>query len=131
MKTFFMVKPDGVRRNIIGDVVNRVEKEGFVITKMKMMYISTELAEMHYAEHAEKPFFSDLVSFITSGPVVAMEVEGDNAVLSIRELMGATNPAEAEPGTIRGDLGSKLEENVVHGSDSEESAQRELGLFFN
>jgi nucleoside-diphosphate kinase len=131
MKTFFMVKPDGVRRNIIGDVVNRVEKEGFVITKMKMTQISTELAEMHYAEHAEKPFFSDLVSFITSGPVVAMEVEGDNAVLAIRELMGATNPSEAEPGTIRGDLGSKLEENVVHGSDSEESAQRELGLFFN
>ena len=131
MKTFFMVKPDGVRRNIIGDVINRVEKEGFVITKMKMMLISTELAEMHYAEHAEKPFFYDLVSFITSGPVVAMEVEGDNAVLAIRELMGATNPAEAEPGTIRGDLGSKLEENVVHGSDSEESAQRELGLFFN
>ena len=131
MKTFFMVKPDGVRRNIIGDVVNRVEKEGFVITKMKMMQIPTELAEMHYAEHAEKPFFNDLVSFITSGPVVAMEVEGDNAVLAIRELMGATNPAEAEPGTIRGDLGSKLEENVVHGSDSEESAQRELGLFFN
>ena len=131
MKTFFMVKPDGVRRNIIGDVVNRAEKEGFVITKMKMMKISTELAEMHYAEHAEKPFFNDLVSFITSGPVVAMEVEGDNAVLAIRELMGATNPAEAEPGKIRGDLGSKLEENVVHGSDSEESAQRELGLFFN
>ena len=131
MKTFFMVKPDGVRRNIIGDVINRVEKEGFVITKMKMMQISTELAEMHYAEHTEKPFFNDLVAFITSGPVVAMEVEGDNAVLAIRELMGATNPAEAEPGTIRGDLGSKLEENVVHGSDSEESAQRELGLFFN
>ena len=131
MKTFFMVKPDGVRRNIIGDVVNRAEKEGFVITKMKMMQISTELAEMHYAEHTEKPFFNDLVAFITSGPVVAMEVEGDNAVLAIRELMGATNPAEAEPGTIRGDLGSKLEENVVHGSDSEESAQRELGLFFN
>ena len=131
MKTFFMVKPDGVRRNIIGDLVNRAEKEGFVIKKMKMMKISTELAEMHYAEHAEKPFFNDLVSFITSGLVVAMEVEGDNAILAIRELMGATNPAEAEPGTIRGDLGSKLEENVVHGSDSEESAQRELGLFFN
>ena len=130
MKTFFMVKPDGVKRNIIGDVVNRAEKEGFVITKMKMMQISTELAETHYAEHADKPFFGDLVSFITSGPVVAMEVEGDNAVLAIRELMGATNPSEAEPGTIRGDLGSKLEENVVHGSDSEESAQRELGLFF-
>ena len=131
MKTFFMIKPDGVKRNIIGDVVNRAEKEGFVITKMKMMQISTELAEMHYAEHSEKPFFNDLVTFITSGPVVAMEVEGDNAVLAIRELMGATNPTDAEPGTIRGDLGSKLEENVVHGSDSEESAARELGLFFN
>ena len=131
MKTFFMIKPDGVKRNIIGDVVNRAEKEGFVITKMKMMHISTELAEEHYAEHAEKPFFGDLVNFITSGPVVAMEVEGDNAVLAIRELMGATNPTDAEPGTIRGDLASKLEENVVHGSDSEESATRELGLFFN
>ena len=131
MKTFFMIKPDGVKRNIIGDVVNIAEKEGFVITKMKMMQISTELAEMHYAEHSEKPFFNDLVTFITSGPVVAMEVEGDNAVLAIRELMGATNPTDAEPGTIRGDLASKLEENVVHGSDSEESAARELGLFFN
>tara|TARA_B110000459_G_C16578195_1_gene479888 strand:- start:848 stop:1243 length:396 start_codon:yes stop_codon:yes gene_type:complete len=131
MKTFFMIKPDGVKRNIIGDVVNRAEKEGFVITKMKMMQISTELAQMHYAEHSEKPFFNDLVTFITSGPVVAMEVEGDNAVLAIRELMGATNPTDAEPGTIRGDLASKLEENVVHGSDSEESAARELGLFFN
>ncbi|MDB3983611.1 nucleoside-diphosphate kinase [Acidimicrobiia bacterium] len=131
MKTFFMIKPDGVQRNIIGDVVNRVEKEDFVITKMKMMQISTELAEMHYAEHSEKPFFGDLVTFITSGPVVAMQVEGDNAVLAIRELMGATNPVDAEPGTIRGDLASKLEENVVHGSDSEESATRELGLFFN
>ena len=131
MKTFFMIKPDGVKRNIIGDVVNRVEKEDFVITKMKMMQISTELAEMHYAEHSEKPFFGDLVTFITSGPVVAMQVEGDNAVLAIRELMGATNPADAELGTIRGDLASKLEENVVHGSDSEESATRELGLFFN
>ena len=131
MKTFFMIKPDGVKRNIIGDVVNRVEKRDFVITKMKMMQISTELAEQHYAEHSEKPFFNDLVTFITSGPVVAMEVEGDNAVLAIRELMGATNPADADPGTISGDLASKLEEHVVHGSDSEESAERELGLFFS
>jgi len=130
MKTFFMIKPDGVKRNIIGDVVHRVEKEDFVITKMKMMQISTELAEMHYAEHSEKPFFSDLVTFITSGPVVAMQVEGDNAVLAVRELMGATNPADAEPGTIRGDLASKLEENVVHGSDSEESAYKRIGTIF-
>tara|TARA_B100000902_G_scaffold13890_1_gene16865 strand:- start:1474 stop:1869 length:396 start_codon:yes stop_codon:yes gene_type:complete len=131
MKTFFMIKPDGVKRNIIGDVIDRVEKKDFVITKMKMMQISTELAEKHYAEHVEKPFFSDLVTFITSGPVVAMEVEGENAVLAIRELMGATNPSDADAGTIRGDLATKLEENVVHGSDSEESAERELGLFFS
>ena len=98
---------------------------------MKMMHISSELAEEHYAEHAEKSCFGDLINFITSGPVVAMELEGDNAVLAIRELMGATNPTDAEHGTIRGDLASKLEENVVHGSDSEESATRELGLFFN
>ena len=131
MKTFFMVKPDGVKKNIVGKVIDRVEQEGFKITKMKMMIISTALAEQHYGEHKDKPFFQDLVSFITSGPVVAMEVEGDNAVSEIRRIMGATNPADAEPGTIRADFGTKLEENVVHGSDSHESAQRELGLFFN
>ena len=130
MKTFFMIKPDGVKRNLIGDVVSRVEKEGFVITKMKMMSISDDLAKRHYAEHSEKPFFNDLVDFITSGPVVAMEVEGEDAVSEIRRIMGATNPSEAEPGTIRADLATKLEENVVHGSDSEESAERELSLFF-
>ena len=130
MKTFFMIKPDGVKRNIIGDVVSRVEKEGFVITKMKMMSISDDLAKKHYAEHSEKPFFNDLVDFITSGPVVAMEVDGEDAVSEIRRIMGATNPSDAEPGTIRADLATKLEENVVHGSDSEESAERELSLFF-
>ncbi len=130
MKTFFMIKPDGVKRNLIGEVVSRVEKEGFVITKMKMMGISDDLAKKHYAEHSEKPFFNDLVDFITSGPVVAMEVEGEDAVSEIRRIMGATNPADAEPGTIRADLATKLEENVVHGSDSEESAERELSLFF-
>ena len=130
MKTFFMIKPDGVKRNLIGDVVSRVEKEGFVITKMKMMSISDDLAKRHYAEHSEKPFFNDLVDFITSGPVVAMEVHGEDAVSEIRRIMGATNPSDAEPGTIRADLATKLEENVVHGSDSEESAERELSLFF-
>ena len=130
MKTFFMIKPDGVKRNLIGDVVSRVEKEGFVITKMKMMTISDDLAKKHYAEHSEKPFFNDLVDFITSGPVVAMEVDGEDAVSEIRRIMGATNPSDAEPGTIRADLATKLEENVVHGSDSEESAERELSLFF-
>tara|TARA_B100000676_G_C17371893_1_gene481026 strand:- start:2 stop:397 length:396 start_codon:yes stop_codon:yes gene_type:complete len=130
MKTFFMIKPDGVKRNLIGEVVSRVEKEGFVITKMKMMGISDDLAKKHYAEHSEKPFFNDLVDFITSGPVVAMEVHGEDAVSEIRRIMGATNPSDAEPGTIRADLATKLEENVVHGSDSEESAERELSLFF-
>ena len=130
MKTFFMIKPDGVKRNLIGDVVSRVEKEGFVITKMKMMSISDDLAKRHYAEHSEKPLFNDLVDFITSGPVVAMEVDGEDAVSEIRRIMGATNPSDAEPGTIRADLATKLEENVVHGSDSEESAERELSLFF-
>ena len=131
MKTFFMVKPDGVKRNIVGQVIDRVEQEGFKITKMKMMNITTELAEQHYGEHKDKPFFQDLVSFITSGPVVAMEVEGENAVSEVRRIMGATNPADADPGTIRADFATKLEENVVHGSDSKESAERELGLFFN
>ncbi len=131
MKTFFMVKPDGVKRNIVGQIIGRIEQEGFKITKMKMMTITTDLAEQHYDEHKDKPFFRDLVSFIISGPVVAMEVMGDNAVSEVRRIMGATNPADAEPGTIRADFGTKLEENVVHGSDSDESAKRELGLFFN
>ena len=131
MKTFFMVKPDGVKRNIVGQVINRVEQEGFTISKMKMMNISTELAEEHYGEHKDKPLFQDLVSFITSGPVVAMQVEGEDVVSEVRRIMGATNPSDADAGTIRADFATKLEENVVHGSDSEESAERELSLFFN
>ena len=130
MKTFFMIKPDGVRRNLIGEIISRVEAKGFVISKLKMMQIDKELAEEHYKEHAEKPFFKDLVSFITSGPVVAMQVEGENAVSQIRNLMGATNPADSTPGSIRGDLATELDKNVVHGSDSDESADRELKLFF-
>ena len=125
-----MVKPDGVKRNLIGEVISRVEKEGFRITKIKMMDIPEELAKEHYVEHADKPFFNDLVSFITSGPVVAMEVQGEDVVSEIRRIMGATNPSDADPGTIRADLATKLEENVVHGSDSPESAERELSLFF-
>ena len=131
MKTFFMIKPDGVKRNLIGEIISRVESKGFVISKLKMMQIDKELAEEHYKEHAEKPFFKDLVSFITSGPVVAMQVEGENAVAQIRNLMGATNPADSTPGSIRGDLATELDKNVVHGSDSDESADRELKLFFN
>ena len=130
MKTFFMIKPDGVQRNLVGESISRVEAKGFSITKIKMMTISKELAEQHYGEHKDKPFFNDLVSFITSGPVVAMQVEGENVVLQIRNLMGATNPSESTPGSIRGDLATELDKNVVHGSDSDESAERELELFF-
>ena len=130
MKTFFMIKPDGVQRNLVGEIISRIEAKGFSITKIKMMTISQELAEKHYEEHKDKPFFGDLVSFITSGPVVAMQVEGENVVLQIRNLMGATNPSESTPGSIRGDLATELDKNVVHGSDSDESAERELSLFF-
>jgi len=130
MKTFFMIKPDGVQRNLIGQIISRVESKGFNITKIKMMTISKDLAEQHYGEHKDKPFFNDLVSFITSGPVVAMQVEGNDVVLQIRNLMGATNPSESTPGSIRGDLATELDKNVVHGSDSDESAERELSLFF-
>ena len=130
MKTFFMIKPDGVQRNLVGEIISRVEAKGFKITKIKMITISKELAEQHYGEHKDKPFFSDLVSFITSGPVVAMQVEGENVVLQLRNLMGATNPSESTPGSIRGDLATELDKNVVHGSDSDESAERELSLFF-
>jgi nucleoside-diphosphate kinase len=131
MKTFFMIKPDGVRRNLIGEVISRVEEKGFEITKIKMMMISKSLAEEHYGEHKDKPFFNDLVEFITSGPVVAMQVEGENVVAQIRNLMGATNPSDATPGSIRGDLATELDQNVVHGSDSDKSAERELNLFFS
>jgi|TARA_B100001093_G_scaffold287004_1_gene274202 nucleoside-diphosphate kinase len=130
MKTFFMIKPDGVQRNLIGQIISRVEAKGFNITKIKTMIISKELAEEHYGEHKDKPFFNDLVSFITSGPVVAMQVEGNDVVLQIRNLMGSTNPSESTPGSIRGDLATELDKNVVHGSDSDESAERELSLFF-
>ena len=130
MKTFFMIKPDGVQRNLIGQIISRVEAKGFNITKIKMMIISKELAEEHYGEHKDKPFFNDLVSFITSGPVVAMQVEGNAVVIQIRNLTGATNPSESTPGSIRGDLATELDKNVVHGSDSDESAERELSLFF-
>ena len=126
-----MIKPDGVKRNLIGEVVSRVEEKGFEITKIKMMMISKSLAEEHYGEHKDKPFFNDLVEFITSGPVVAMQVEGENVVAQIRNLMGATNPSDATPGSIRGDLATELDQNVVHGSDSDMSAERELNLFFS
>lgn len=129
-RTFVMVKPDGVRRGLIGEVVSRLEKKSLSIVAMRLLTIDKALAERHYAEHVDKPFFGELVSFITSGPVVAMCVEGDEAVSVCRTLMGATDPKKADPGTIRGDYGLIITENIVHGSDSPESAKRELDLFF-
>jgi nucleoside-diphosphate kinase len=128
--TFVMVKPDGVARGLVGEVIGRLERKGLNLEKMRMLTITEELAGRHYGEHAEKPFFGDLVEFITSGPVVAMEWSGEGAVGVARTLMGVTNPSEAAPGTIRGDYGLEVTFNIVHGSDSVSSAERELGLFF-
>lgn len=128
--TFVMVKPDGVRRRLVGEVIGRLERKGLKLERMRMLTISDALAGRHYAEHAEKPFFGELVAFITSGPAVAMEWSGPEAVSIVRTLMGPTNPAAAPPGTLRGDFGTIITENIVHGSDSPASAERELGLFF-
>ncbi len=129
-RTFVMIKPDGVQRGLIGEIISRLERKGLKIVAMKMLNVSKDLAERHYAEHREKPFFQSLVDYITSGPVVAMVVEGKNAVKVVRTLVGATNPQEALPGTIRGDFGMDIGRNVIHASDSLESAEREISLFF-
>ncbi|AEH47444.1 MULTISPECIES: nucleoside-diphosphate kinase [Parageobacillus] len=129
-RTFIMVKPDGVQRNLIGEIVARFEKKGFQLVGAKLMQVSRELAEQHYAEHKERPFFGELVDFITSGPVFAMVWEGENVIATARQMMGKTNPQEAAPGTIRGDYGLTVGKNVIHGSDSPESAEREIRLFF-
>jgi nucleoside-diphosphate kinase len=129
-QTLVLVKGDGVRRRLIGEIIRRIEAKGLDIGILQLMDVSRELAEEHYAEHREKPFFEELVEFITSTPVVAMQVQGEGAIKVMRNLMGSTNPAEAAPGTIRGDLALSLPNNLVHGSDSPESAERELGLFF-
>jgi len=125
-----MVKPDGVQRNLVGEIIARFEKRGIKIVALKMLRISRELAEKHYGEHKGKPFFEPLVDFITSGPVVAMVLEGKDVVSTARDMMGATNPLKAATGTIRGSFGMDVGRNVVHGSDSPESAAREIGLFF-
>jgi nucleoside-diphosphate kinase len=130
-RTYLMIKPDGVQRNLIGEVVSRFEKKGFTLVGAKLMTLSKEIAETHYAEHKERPFFGELVSFITSGPVFAMVWEGENVISTARTMMGTTNPAEAAPGTIRGDYGVQVSMNVIHGSDSSESAEREISIFFN
>lgn len=130
-KTFLMIKPDGVQRNLIGPIVSRLENKGFKIVGAKLMQVSEELAKTHYQEHAEKPFFGELVDFITSGPVFAMVLEGENVISTARLVVGSTNPQEAAPGTIRGDFGLTVGKNIIHGSDSPESAEREIGLFFD
>jgi nucleoside-diphosphate kinase len=129
-KTFLMVKPDGVQRNLIGEIVSRFEKKGFQLVGAKLMQIPTELAEEHYSEHKERPFFGELVDFITSGPVFAMVWQGENVIATARAMMGSTNPKDAQPGTIRGDFGVTVGKNVIHGSDSPASAEREINLFF-
>lgn len=130
-RTLVLVKPDGVQRSLVGEVLSRIERKGLHFVALELRLVSRELAEEHYAEHAEKPFFGDLVDFITSSPVVAAVVEGDRAIPAFRQLAGGTDPVEkATPGTIRGDFGLQTQLNLVHGSDSEESAAREIALWF-
>ena len=129
-RTLILVKPDGVRRNIIGDVISRIERKGLKVVAMEMRTIEAETAHAHYAEHAERPFFGELVDFITGGPLVALVAEGDRAIEAFRTLAGATDPVKALPGTIRGDYALQVAQNIVHGSDSPDSAEREIKIFF-
>jgi nucleoside-diphosphate kinase len=129
-RTFIAIKPDGVQRGIIGEIIRRFEAKGFTLVGLKLLQPSRELAEQHYAVHKERPFFAGLVEFITSGPLVAMVWEGDGVIASARKLIGATNPLNAEPGTIRGDYGVSVGRNLIHGSDAPETAQQEIKLWF-
>ncbi len=129
-RTLILVKPDGVQRCLAGEIIGRLERRGLKIVAMKMLQMDRALAERHYAVHREKPFFKDLVNFITSGPIIAAVFEGENAVEAARQTMGSTDPKKAVPGTIRADLGINMEHNLVHGSDSAENAQLEIGNFF-
>jgi len=129
-KTLILVKPDGVVRGLVGEVIARIERKGYRLEALELRTLERATAEEHYAEHTDKPFFGELVEFITSAPLVAMCVSGEDAIAGMRTLMGATNPLEATPGSIRGDLATIIGENIVHGSDSPESAARELGIFF-
>ncbi len=130
-RTLVLVKPDGVQRGLAGELISRLEQRGLKLVAMKMMGVTEELAGRHYSAHRDKPFFPDLVAFITSSPIVAMVVEGANAVELVRSTMGATDPVQAAPGTIRGDLATSIGQNLIHGSDSAESAQKEIDLFFD
>ena len=129
-RTLILVKPDAFERRLTGEVLARFERKGLTIAALKLMQVERATAEEHYAEHAEKPFFSELVDFITGGPLVAMVLEGHEAVAAARQVIGATNPVEAAPGSIRGDFGLEVQTNLVHGSDSAESSAREIGIFF-
>lgn len=129
-RTLILVKPDAFARRLTGEVIARFERKGLELVALKQMTVERELAERHYAEHTDKPFFGDLVAFITGGPLVAMVLEGHEAVTAARQLIGATNPLQAAPGSIRADFGLEVQNNLVHGSDGAESAQREIGLFF-
>ena len=130
MRTLVLVKPDGVRRGLIGEIVSRMEKKGLSIVALRMLRMDEALARRHYAVHEGKPFFNDLVDFITSGPVVAVLLEGEKAVDVVRTMMGDTDPKKSAPGTIRGDLGMDIGQNLIHGSDSDENARKEIDLFF-
>lgn len=129
-QTLVLVKPDGVKKKLCGEILAHYERKGLDIKALKLMQVPEELAAQHYAEHKDKPFFRELIDFITSGPVLAMVLSGENAVAAVRKLNGATNPLEAAPGTIRGDYGLLINENVVHASDAPETAQREIALWF-
>jgi nucleoside-diphosphate kinase len=129
-RTLVLVKPDGVSRGLVGEVIGRIERKGLTLAALELRNVERSVAEQHYAEHAEKPFFSSLLEFITSGPLVAAVVEGDNAIAAFRQLAGATNPVQAATGSIRGDYAVEVQYNIVHGSDSPESAKREIDLWF-
>jgi nucleoside-diphosphate kinase len=130
-RTFLMIKPDGVQRNLVGEIIQRFETKGFTLVGLKMMQVSSELAEKHYAVHKERPFFRSLVDFITSSPVVAMVWQGEGVIASARKIIGATNPLNAEPGTIRGDFGISVGRNLIHGSDGPDTAKDEVNLWFS
>jgi nucleoside-diphosphate kinase len=130
-RTLVLIKPDAMRRRLAGEIIARLEQRGFELRAAKLVDVDAELAERHYAEHAEKPFFGELVEFITSGPTLALVLEGESAVSVVRATIGATNPANAAPGTIRGDLALAMPDNLVHGSDSLEAAEREIALWFS
>ena len=129
-RTFVAIKPDAVKRGLIGRIIKRIENKGYKIVGLKMIQVTIDLAEKHYAEHVGKPFYARLIKYITSGPVIAMVLEGDNTVVGVRKLMGSTLPTDAEVGTLRADFAQTMEFNVVHGSDSVESAKREIDLYF-